>query len=71
VLTRLQAVIALRNLKQTMRYGGRRELPDVTEIAAIISGKYTKIQKLYMPGDRTKSIKINAITVGSSVAVFI
>jgi len=62
-----QAIIALRNLKQTMRYGGRRELPDVTEIAAIISGKYTKIQKLYLPGDRTKSIKINAVTVVADV----
>ena len=58
-----QGLICLRNLKQTMKHGGRRELPDVTEIAAIISGKYTKIQKLYLPGERTKSIKINAVTV--------
>lgn len=62
-----QGLICLRNLKQTMRHGGRRELPDVTELAAVIGGKYTKIQKLYLPGERTKSIKINAVTVVADV----
>lgn len=43
-----QGIIALRNLKQTMKLAGRRMLPDVHEISAILAGKYTKIQKLYV-----------------------
>lgn len=44
-----QGIICLRNLKQTMKFGGRRMLPDMNEISAILSGKYTKIQKLWVP----------------------
>ena len=40
-----QGIICLRNLKQTMRLGGRRMLPDFGEVSAILGGKYTKIQK--------------------------
>eukprot|EP00039_Didymoeca_costata_P014654 m.239349 g.239349 ORF g.239349 m.239349 type:complete len:2341 (+) comp16067_c0_seq1:94-7116(+) len=62
-----QAIFCLRNLKQTLRYGGRKIVPDAGELTAILSGKYTKIQKLYLPGERTKSIKINAVTVVADV----
>ena len=76
-----QAMICLRNLKQTRKFGGRKVLPDglklltnldritclyaiaVAEIGAVLAGKYTKIQRLALPGDRSKSIKIHAVTV--------
>ena len=62
-----QAIFCLRNLKQTIKHGGRKVVPDVGELSAIICGKYTKIQKLFLPGERTKSIKINAVTVVNDV----
>jgi myosin-15 len=57
-----QAIICLRNLKQTVKIGGRKVFPDQGELNAVLAGKYTKIQKLFLPGDRTKSIKIHAAT---------
>lgn len=62
-----QGMLCLRNLKQTMRLGGRRILPAHNELNAILSGKYTKIQKLYLPGEQTKSIKISAVTAVGDV----
>ena len=35
----------------------------VAEISAIIAGKYTKIQRLLLPGNVSKSIKIQAVSV--------
>ena len=66
-----QGIICVRNLKQTMKVGGRKILPAPGEVAAVLSGKYTKIQKLYLPGDRTKSIKIHAVTVRVLHTLFI
>eukprot|EP00043_Microstomoeca_roanoka_P020309 m.244078 g.244078 ORF g.244078 m.244078 type:complete len:730 (+) comp17143_c8_seq5:10808-12997(+) len=62
-----EAAICLQNLKATMRYGGRTKLPDRHEVMALIQGKFKKIQKLYLPGDRTKSIKVHASTVVKDV----
>lgn len=62
-----QGIICLRNLKTVLKVGGRRILPEPSELSAVLDGKYTKIQKLYLPGDRTKSIKINAVTVVADV----
>lgn len=62
-----EAVLCIRNLKQTMRLGGRRKLPAEGEVRAVIEGKYQKIQKLYMPGDRTKSIKVTSVMVVKDV----
>lgn len=62
-----QGIFCLRNLKQTVRTGGRRISPDKAELIAVVNGKYTKIQKLYLPGNRSKSIKINAVTIVSDV----
>lgn len=57
-----QAIICLRNLRHTLKFGGRKIFPDSAEMHAVLAGKYTKIQKLFLPGDRTKSIKIHAVT---------
>jgi len=63
-----QGIFCLRNLKQTVRTGGRRISPDKAELIAVINGKYTKIQKLYLPGEgKSKSIKINAVTIVSDI----
>ena len=62
-----EASICLQNVKATIRCGGRRKLPNSMEVKALIQGKFKKIQKLYLPGNRTKSIKVHASTVVKDV----
>eukprot|EP01147_Barroeca_monosierra_P001592 gene1592-4733_t len=62
-----EAAICLQNVKATVRYGGRAKLPNRQEVLAVIQGKFKKIQKLYLPGDRTKSIKVHASIVVKDV----
>lgn len=63
-----QGAVCIRNLKQTMKFGGRKVLPDVGEFTAVMACKYARIQKVFLPGERTKSVKIHATTtVGNLV----
>lgn len=57
------AALIDRYLSKTIRYGGRKIMPSAAEVEAVNQGRHTKIQKIFFPGDSTKSIKVNAVTV--------
>eukprot|EP00049_Salpingoeca_infusionum_P014556 m.275108 g.275108 ORF g.275108 m.275108 type:complete len:2303 (+) comp15693_c0_seq2:157-7065(+) len=62
-----EAGIALRNLKQTIKYGGRKRLPDRGEVSAVIRGSYSRTFKIFMPGDRMKTLRFASTAVIADV----
>jgi hypothetical protein len=52
-----------RYLSKTIRCGGRKIMPSAPELEALKLNRNTKIQRIFLPGDHTKSIKVNAVTV--------
>ncbi|GFW99206.1 unconventional myosin-XV [Trichonephila clavipes] len=57
------AQICIKNLKQTIKYGGRRNVPSENEVQNITEGKLSKQQAYFLPG----GIQISLLTSSSTV----
>eukprot|EP00117_Sycon_ciliatum_P037453 scpid4622/ scgid28017/ Unconventional myosin-XV; Unconventional myosin-15 len=61
------ASICESNMKLTSRLGGRKDPPGKLELKALASGRHTKRQMFYLPGDMTKVVKIKTCTIARDV----
>ncbi|EDQ87051.1 uncharacterized protein MONBRDRAFT_27813 [Monosiga brevicollis MX1] len=62
-----EAAICLRNFNQTLKFGGRQKLPSAAEIHALLLGRYQKLQKIFLMGNRAKSVKLHSTMVVTDV----
>ncbi|OQV25063.1 Unconventional myosin-XV [Hypsibius exemplaris] len=61
------ALVCLQNLRKTFKYGGRKNVPSVDEIAAITAGRSSKRQIYLLPGGMEKIINTKSSTVVEDV----
>ncbi|XP_028967897.1 unconventional myosin-XV-like [Galendromus occidentalis] len=57
------AGVCLLNLRKTFRYGGRKNVPSIEEIAAISAGRNSKRQMYRLPGGTERIINTRSTTV--------
>ncbi|XP_022668747.1 unconventional myosin-XV-like isoform X2 [Varroa destructor] len=57
------AMVCLHNLRKTFRYGGRKNVPSIEEIAAISAGRNSKRQMYRLPGGTERVINTRSTTV--------
>lgn len=57
------ATVCLQNLRKTMKYGGRKNVPSVEEIMAISAGRNAKRQIYRLPGGTERVINTKCTTV--------
>lgn len=55
--------MCLHNLRKTFRYGGRKNVPSIEEIAAISAGRNSKRQMYRLPGGTERVINTRSTTV--------
>ncbi|XP_065765747.1 unconventional myosin-XV [Muntiacus reevesi] len=55
------------NLKKTLRFGGRLELPGSMELRAMLAGRSSKRQLFLLPGGLERHLKIKTCTVALDV----
>ncbi|XP_010635730.1 unconventional myosin-XV isoform X1 [Fukomys damarensis] len=55
------------NLKKTLRFGGRLELPSSMELRAMLAGRSSKRQLFLLPGGLERHLKIKTCTVALDV----
>lgn len=61
------ATIALTNLKKTFKYGGRKNVPSIEEIAAISAGRTSKRQMYRLPGGTERILNTTCTTVVNDI----
>lgn len=61
------AEVCLQNLKKTFKYGGRKNVPSIEEIAAISAGRNSKRQMYRLPGGTERIINTSSSTVVTDV----
>lgn len=61
------AMVCLQNLRKTMKYGGRKNVPSVEEIMAISAGRNAKRQIYRLPGGTERVINTKCTTVVQDV----
>lgn len=57
------ATVCLQNLRKTVKYGGRKNVPSVEEIMAISAGRNAKRQIYRLPGGTERVINTKCTTV--------
>lgn len=61
------ANFALKNLKKTFKYGGRKNVPSIEEIAAISAGRCSKRQMYRLPGGTERVLNTTCTTVVADI----
>lgn len=61
------ASITLKNLKKTFKYGGRKNVPSIEEIAAISAGRTSKRQMYRLPGGTERILSTTCTTVVNDI----
>ncbi|KAI1292214.1 Unconventional myosin-XV [Halotydeus destructor] len=61
------ALLCLQNLRKTFKYGGRKNVPSIEEIAAISVGRNSKRQMYRLPGGTERIINTASTTVVQDV----
>lgn len=61
------ATVCLQNLRKTIKYEGRKNVPSVEEIAAIAAGRNSKRQMYRLPGGTERIINTKSSTVVADV----
>ena len=61
------ANICLKNLRKTFKYGGRKNVPSIEEIAAISAGRNSRRQIYRLPGGTERIINTKSTTVVSDI----
>jgi len=61
------ASIAFTNLKKTFKYGGRKNVPSIEEIAAISAGRTSKRQMYRLPGGTERVLNTSCTTVVNDI----
>lgn len=61
------ATVCLQNLRKTVKYGGRKNVPSVEEIMAISAGRNAKRQIYRLPGGTERVINTKCTTVVQDV----
>jgi len=57
------AMVCLQNLRKTLRYGGRKNVPSIEEITAITAGRNSKRQMYRLPGGTERVINTKSTSV--------
>ena len=57
------ALLCLQNIRKTLKYNGRKNVPSVEEIAAISAGRNSKRQMYRLPGGTERIINTTSTTV--------
>lgn len=57
------ALLCLQNIKKTFRFGGRKNVPSIEEIAAVSAGRNSKRQMYRLPGGTERIINTTSTTV--------
>ena len=57
------ALLSLQNLRKTFRFGGRKNVPSIEEIAAISAGRNSKRQMYRLPGGTERIVNTTSTTV--------
>lgn len=57
------ANVCLQNLRKTLRYGGRKNVPSVEEVTAVSAGRNSKRQMYRLPGGSETVINTKSTTV--------
>ncbi|XP_043245681.1 unconventional myosin-XV-like isoform X2 [Amphibalanus amphitrite] len=63
------AAVSLQNLRQTLRLGGRRNVPSEEEIAAVTAGCTARRQRYLLPGGTQRIVNTRCTTVVQNVLV--
>ncbi|CAB4070030.1 unnamed protein product [Lepeophtheirus salmonis] len=61
------ALVCLQNLRKTFKYGGRKNIPSIEEITAIVAGRSSKRQIYRLPGGTERIINTKSTTVVADV----
>jgi myosin XV, putative len=61
------AMVCLQNLRKTMKYNGRKNVPSIEEIAAIAAGRNSKRQMYRLPGGTERIINTKSSTVVNDI----
>lgn len=61
------AVLTLASLRKTFRFGGRKNVPSIEEIAAISAGRNSKRQMYRLPGGTERIVNTSSTTVVQDV----
>ncbi|OTF73406.1 myosin XV-like protein, partial [Euroglyphus maynei] len=61
------ANITLKNLKKTFKFGGRKNVPSIEEIAAISAGRSSKRQMYRLPGGTERILSTSCTTVVNDI----
>ncbi|XP_040563865.1 unconventional myosin-XV [Lepeophtheirus salmonis] len=61
------ALVCLHNLRKTFRYGGRKNVPSIEEITAIVAGRSSKRQIYRLPGGTERIINTKSTTVVADI----
>jgi myosin-15 len=61
------ANVCLKNLRKTFKYGGRKNVPSIEEIAAISAGRNSKRQMYRLPGGTERIINTTSTTVVNDI----
>ena len=64
------ATVCLQNLRKTVKYGGRKNVPSVEEIMAISAGRNAKRQIYRLPGGTERVINTKCTTVVQVFFIF-
>ncbi len=63
-------MVCLQNLRKTLRYGGRKNVPSIEEITAITAGRNSKRQMYRLPGGTERVINTKSTSVVQVHVVF-
>jgi len=61
------ANVCLQNLRKTLRYGGRKNVPSVEEVTAVSAGRNSKRQLYRLPGGSETVVNTKSTTVVADV----
>jgi len=61
------ANVCLQNLRKTLRYGGRKNVPSVEEVTAVSAGRNSKRQMYRLPGGSETVVNTKSTTVVADV----
>ncbi|XP_046655986.1 unconventional myosin-XV-like isoform X2 [Daphnia pulicaria] len=61
------AMVSLQNLRKTLRYGGRKNMPSIEEIAALTAGRNSKRQMYRLPGGTERVINTQSTSIVQDV----
>lgn len=65
------AEVCVHNLQQTMKYGGRRNVPTEQEVSAITRGEMSRPQTYFLPGGFKQALATTASTVVQDITTAI